>query len=197
MPFSGCLVPVQARRPVLFACSEMIELMEEPVSSLSDPSSSPTRARIQRLRPLLSDNDAYIKVQRIVCLPDLSDVKKWTQLLRSTDNSVVFLRSCCQPDAEECPTIMCSLECCLGDPANKEPARAFALQTLIIAVVTCRFARWAFGPIFLTDCALIYSRASMRARHAPALPIGKDNVLAGRSTACTDCDWFRALHVLG
>ena len=37
----------------------------------------------------------------------------------------------------------------------------------------------------------------MRARHAPALPIGKDNVLAGRSTACTNCDWFRALHAVG
>jgi hypothetical protein len=39
--------------------------------------------------------------------------------------------------------------------ANKEPAHAFTLHTLIIAVITCGFARWAFGPIFLTDCALI------------------------------------------
>src|SRR5215472_12912045 len=42
---------------------------------LSDPSLSPARARIQRLRPLLSDNDVYIKVERMVCLSDLSDVK--------------------------------------------------------------------------------------------------------------------------
>jgi hypothetical protein len=81
--------------------------------------------------------------------------------------------------------------------ANKEPAHAFTLHTPIIAVITCGFARWAFGPIFLTDCALIYSRASMRARHAPAFPIGQDNVMAGRSTACTNCDWFRALHAVG
>jgi hypothetical protein len=81
--------------------------------------------------------------------------------------------------------------------ANKEPAHAFTLHTLIIAVITCGFARWAFGPIFLTDCALIYSRASMRARHAPAFPIGQDSVMAGRSTACTNCDWFRALHAVG
>jgi hypothetical protein len=37
----------------------------------------------------------------------------------------------------------------------------------------------------------------MRARHAPAFPIGQDNVMAGRSTACTNCDWFRALHAVG
>ena len=30
---SSCLMPVQAGRPVLFACSEMIELMEELVGS--------------------------------------------------------------------------------------------------------------------------------------------------------------------
>jgi hypothetical protein len=78
--------------------------------------------------------------------------------------------------------------------ASKQPARAFALQTLVIAIVTCSFARRAFEPIVLTDCALIYSRASMRARHARALPVGKENVMAGRSTACTNCDWFRALH---
>jgi hypothetical protein len=57
--------------------------------------------------------------------------------------------------------------------ANKEPAHAFTLHTLIIAVITCGFARWAFGPIFLTDCALIYSRASMRTRHAPAFSLAK------------------------
>jgi hypothetical protein len=57
--------------------------------------------------------------------------------------------------------------------ANKEPAHAFTLHTLVIAVITCSFARWAFGPISLTDCALIYSRASMRARHAPAFPMAK------------------------
>ncbi len=81
--------------------------------------------------------------------------------------------------------------------ASKEPAHTFTLHTLVIAVVTCSFARWAFGPIFLTDCALVYSRASVRARHAPALPFGEAYVMAGRSTACTNCDWSRALHAVG
>jgi hypothetical protein len=81
--------------------------------------------------------------------------------------------------------------------ASKEPACASTRHTLVIAVITCSFARWAFDPIFLTDCALVYSRASMRARHASALPIGESDVMAGRSTACTNCDWFRALHAVG
>jgi hypothetical protein len=87
--------------------------------------------------------------------------------------------------------------CRLEATASKEPAHALTLHTLVIAVITCSFARWAFGPIFLTDCALIYSRASMRATHAPAFPIGKDNVMARRSTACANCDRFRALHAVG
>ena len=80
--------------------------------------------------------------------------------------------------------------------ANKEPAHALALHALVIAGVTCRFARWAFGPIFLADCALIHSHASVREGHSPAFPIGQDNVMAGRSTACANCDWFRALHAV-
>ena len=87
--------------------------------------------------------------------------------------------------------------CRLEATANKQPAHAFTVHTLVIVVITCSFARWAFGPIFLTDCALIYSRASMRARHASAFPIGQDNVMARRSTACANCDWFRALHAVG
>lgn len=87
--------------------------------------------------------------------------------------------------------------CRLEATANKQPAHAFTVHTLVIVVVTCSFARWAFGPIFLTDRALIYSRASMRARHASAFPIGQDNVMARRSTACANCDWFRALHAVG
>jgi hypothetical protein len=42
---------------------------------LSDPSSSPARARIQRIRPLLSDDDVYIKVKQIVCLSHWSEFK--------------------------------------------------------------------------------------------------------------------------
>ena len=42
---------------------------------LSDPGSSPARARIQQLRRLLSDNDLYIKVKRMVYLSGRSDFK--------------------------------------------------------------------------------------------------------------------------
>jgi hypothetical protein len=40
----------------------------------SAPSSSPALARIQQSQPLLSDNDHYIKVKRMVCLSDRSDL---------------------------------------------------------------------------------------------------------------------------
>jgi hypothetical protein len=68
-------MPVQAGRPVLFACSEMIELMEELVGSYL--------TQVHLLHELESnDYDRfcqttmqYIKVERIVCLSDLSDVK--------------------------------------------------------------------------------------------------------------------------
>ena len=49
---------------------------------LSDPS-SPARVRIHRLRPLLSDNDVYIKVGGWLSL-GIGQAQNWTQLLRST-----------------------------------------------------------------------------------------------------------------
>jgi len=42
---------------------------------LSDPGSSPARARIQQLRRLLSDNNLYIKVKRVVYLSGRSDLQ--------------------------------------------------------------------------------------------------------------------------
>src|SRR5215469_15024685 len=42
---------------------------------LSDLGSSPARARIQQLRRLLSDNDLYTKVKRMVYLSGRSDFK--------------------------------------------------------------------------------------------------------------------------
>jgi hypothetical protein len=47
------------------------------------------------------------------------------------------------------------------------------------------------------DGALIRSRASVRAIHAQALPIGQLNVIAGCSTQVARGDWLRALHVAG
>jgi hypothetical protein len=54
---------------------------------------------------------------------------------------------------------------------NEQPTPAFALSTLASGLVTRSGARRAFGPVILPDGALIRPRASLCARHAPALPV--------------------------
>jgi hypothetical protein len=84
-------MPVQAGRPVLFACGEMIELMEELVGSYL------TQVHLQHE---LESNDydrfcqTTIYKGRADCL-SLGSVRRqnWTQLLRSTIVGFVFEES--------------------------------------------------------------------------------------------------------
>src|SRR5207249_9499113 len=62
---------------------------------LFDPS-SPARARILELRPLLSDNDEDIyKVERMFCLSDRSGFRPGVKLRSSSSRPKAFYRSNC------------------------------------------------------------------------------------------------------
>ena len=59
------------------------------------------------------------------------------------------------------------------------------MSALANGFVTRSGAHWAFGPVALTNCSLIYSRASRCANAAPALSVGQADVMAGCSAVCT------------
>ena len=69
-----------------------------------------TTTRIQRLRPLLSGNDAYMKVKRMVCLLDRSDFE--------------IGRNFCAAQDGESQGIMGEITIRQPQAAAREPARA-------------------------------------------------------------------------